>query len=732
MDDLSYLLNDLNDKQREAVSAPAGHHLVLAGAGSGKTRVLTHRIGWLIDVEHSSPFSILAVTFTNKAAAQMRSRLEQLRGVPSNGMWVGTFHSIAHRLLRAHWKEAKLSEMFQIMDSNDQYRLIRRVLKDLELSEEQWSPKQIQWFINAQKDQAKRPHHIQVYDDYTQEIMIKIYSAYEAACERAGLIDFAELLLRSHELWLENPELLAHYQQRFSHILVDEFQDTNALQYAWLRLLAGKNNSLMIVGDDDQSIYGWRGARIENILRFEHDYTNVKTTRLEQNYRSTKTILSAANAVISHNGERLGKELWTNGKEGELISLYEAFNELDEAKFVVGRLRDWFSQGNRYDETAILYRSNAQSRVLEEALLQSRIPYRVYGGQRFFERVEIKDALAYLRLIANRTDDSAFERIINTPTRGIGDRTVELLRETAREQKISLWASIQVVIQHQLLPARATSALTQFVQLIDRLTHSTNDQPLHEQMEFVIHESGLYEFFKNEKGEKAQMRLENLAELVTAARQFEPEQFEEGQSMSILQAFLSHAALESGEEQAELSQDSVQLMTLHAAKGLEFPLVFLVGVEEGLFPHEMSASSPEEIEEERRLCYVGITRAMQKLYLTYATIRRLHGKEVYHTRSRFLQEIPDELIEEVRVKNTSSYNHYSRSKQEGNGIRREPFYDDMTEQYPYKLGQLVEHPSFGYGIVLDYEGAGEHLRIQIKFNKAGTKWLMFSKAQLSA
>ena len=719
-DDLSYLLNGLNDPQREAVTAPAGHHLVIAGAGSGKTRVLTHRIAWLIDVERVSPFSILAVTFTNKAAAQMRGRLESLRNIPSNGMWVGTFHGIAHRLLRSHWKEANLSENFQIMDSNDQHRLVRRVLKDLDLSEDQWAPKQAQWFINNQKDAGLRPHHLQVNeDDFFKHTMQKIYTAYELACERAGLIDFAELLLRSHELWLTKSDLLAHYQERFKHILVDEFQDTNALQYAWLRILAGKNNALMIVGDDDQSIYGWRGARVENILRFNQDYPNAKTTRLEQNYRSTQNILNAANAVIANNGERLGKNLWTDSKQGELISLYEAFNELDEARFIVSRIKDWFNNGNCYVESAILYRSNAQSRVLEEALLQARIPYRVYGGQRFFERAEIKDALAYMRLIGNRHDDTAFERVINMPTRGIGDRTLEILRITARDQKISLWQAITEVKKGDLLPARAMSAVSGFVSLIENMANDTNGFSLYEQTDHVIKTSGLIAEYQKEKGEKAQMRLENLAELVTAARQFEPESHADIENLTPLQAFLSHAALESGEEQGDTNQDCVQLMTLHSAKGLEFPLVFIAGAEEGLFPHQMSSESPEQLEEERRLCYVGITRAMQKLYFTYAQTRRLYGKETYHARSRFIKELPPELLEEIRMKTSVNPTLvYNKT------------FVQASSSMPFKLGQIVEHGSFGQGVVLNYEGRGENTRVQIKFKTVGTKWLMLSKAHL--
>ncbi len=728
MDDLSHLLNDLNEPQRRAVSADPEHQLVLAGAGSGKTRVLTHRIAWLIEVERISPFAILAVTFTNKAAAEMRARIETLRNTPVMGMWVGTFHSIAHRLLRAHWQEANLEQNFQIIDSNDQYRLLRRILKELGLDENQWPAKQAQWFINEKKDHGLRAHHIEVHDDVFVRTMVKIYDAYEQACTRAGLVDFAELLLRSHELWLKNPELLQHYQSRFQAILVDEFQDTNTLQYAWIRLLAGKSTHLMLVGDDDQSIYGWRGAKIENILRFTQDYPTAITTRLEQNYRSTGNILTAANALISHNGERLGKDLWTASNNGEAISLYAAFNEIDEARFVVSRIQDWFNNGNRYAEVAVLYRSNAQSRVLEEALLQANIPYRVYGGQRFFERAEIKDALAYLRLVANREDDSAFERIVNTPTRGIGDRTLEVIREVARTQQISLWQSAQAITaataSQNLLPARAKNAVKNFLQLIDGLFIQTQTIELYEQTEHVIQASGLYEHYKKEKGQKAQMRLENLAELVTATRQFEPNEVEGAENMTMLQAFLSYAALETGDAQADNFTDCVQLMTLHSVKGLEFPLVFIVGVEEGLFPHEMSLEEPGRLEEERRLCYVGITRAMQKLYLSYAETRRLYGREVYHRPSRFINEIPNEVLEEIRMKAKVTRPVYTKNKNKAANF--------ADEGQPFKLGTLVKHPKFGQGTILNYEGRGAHSRIQVNFSHNGTKWLMLTHAKLEA
>lgn len=719
--DITDILDELNTAQREAVAAPPCHLLVLAGAGSGKTRVLVHRITWLIQTENISPHSILAVTFTNKAANEMRGRLESLLHMPMHSMWVGTFHGLAHRLLRLHWEAAGLPRAFQILDSDDQYRLIRRILTALNLDETQWSPKQIQWFINAQKDEGRRPHAISDHGDLYTRTMIRIYQSYEDACERSGLIDFAELLLRAYELLLKNPTLLQHYQQRFRHVLVDEFQDTNTIQYAWLKLLICDTNYLMIVGDDDQSIYGWRGAKIENIQRFHKDFPNTKTIRLEQNYRSTEVILSAANALIANNDGRLGKNLWTEGNKGDPISVYAGFNDLDEARFIVDQIERWLNKDLRRSNIALLYRSNAQSRVLEEALIQAGIPYRVYGGLRFFERAEIKDALGYLRLIANRDDDAAFERIVNTPTRGIGEQTVAQLREHARDQNISLWRTALELLKIQAFTARAANALTNFLRLIDEMDGDTTNLALAEQTEHIINVSGLFQHFKKEKGEKAQARLENLEELVNATRQYTPD-LQDG-TITPLASFLSHVALEAGEHQGDSAQDCVQLMTLHSAKGLEFPVVFLCGMEEGLFPHHMSSEEPGRLEEERRLCYVGMTRAMRKLYLTYAEIRRLHGSENYHRPSRFINEIPSALLEEVRLKTSivrpANANYH-------------PNYDisqDITDT-GLRLGQRVKHPNFGEGIILNYEGQGSHARVQIKFTQAGTKWLVAAYAKL--
>mgnify|MGYP000480633828 FL=1 len=716
--DVSYLLEGLNDKQREAVAAPRVNMLVLAGAGSGKTRVLVHRIAWLLSVEQASPFSIMAVTFTNKAAAEMRHRIEDLIGTSQGGMWIGTFHSLAHRLLRAHYLDAGLPQDFQIIDSDDQYRLIRRIVKSMALDDKQWPPRQGMWYINGKKDEGLRPQHIQTYGNPVETTWLKVYQAYQEACDRAGLVDFAELLLRAHELWLNKPQILEHYQHRFTNILVDEFQDTNRIQYAWIRMLAGQTGKVMIVGDDDQSIYGWRGAQVENIQNFLNEFPGAETIRLEQNYRSTSNILKAANALIANNSDRLGKNLWTEGAEGEPISLYCAFNDLDEARYVVGRIKRWHEEGGALADCAILYRSNAQSRIMEEALLQANMPYRIYGGQRFFERQEIKDALSYMRLTANRHDDASFERVVNTPTRGIGDRTLDVVRQVARDNQITLWESALQVIEHKMLAGRAIAAIARFLELIETLANETADMPLHVQTDRIIRDSGLKAMYEQEKGEKAQARIENLEELVTATRQFSYQ--DEDEDLMPLQAFLSHVALESGEGQADAYQDAVQLMTLHSAKGLEFSQVFIVGVEEGMFPSQMSLDEGGRLEEERRLAYVGVTRAMKKLTLTYAENRRLYGKEVSHRPSRFIGELPKECVEEVRLRATVSrpVNHHRL----GTPI--------VSNDTGYSLGQRVKHPKFGEGTIINIEGSGEHCRLQIAFNGEGIKWLVAAFARL--
>ena len=717
--DIHGLIDGLNDKQREAVAAPQQSMLLLAGAGSGKTRVLVQRIAWLIQAENISPHSILAVTFTNKAAAEMRHRVEDLLQTSVQSMWIGTFHGLAHRMLRLHYADAGLPEGFQILDADDQLRLIKRVVRALDLDEKKWPPKQAMWYINGQKDEGLRPHHIETWGNQQDEVWKRIYQAYQETCDRSGLVDFAELLLRAHELWLKHPHLLRHYQQRFKHVLVDEFQDTNSIQYAWLRLLADADNFISIVGDDDQSIYGWRGAKVENIQRFLDDFPDAHMIRLEQNYRSSGTILKAANAVIAHNSGRLGKNLWTQAGDGEPIKLYSAFNELDEARFIVGRIKEWLEQGNALKDSAILYRSNAQSRVLEEALISEQIPYRIYGGLRFFERQEIKDALAYLRLLNNRQDDAAFERIINTPTRGIGEKSLQQIRQYAREHQQTMWQASENLVSAKLLTGRAANSVSSFVNKINELEHEIEDLVLYRQCDVVIKSSGLHFMYQSEKGEKAQARIENLEELVTACRQFENTEPE----LSDLSAFLSHAALESGENQAERNQDAVQMMTLHSAKGLEFPLVFIGGVEEGMFPSLQTTEESGRMEEERRLCYVGMTRAKQQLYLTYAESRRIYGKDQYHAPSRFIREIPADCVSEIRLNNQIS-------RPAAVGRFSASVVEDSFNQTGLQLGQRVMHAKFGEGTILNYEGSGQNSRVQVNFDQVGSKWLVVAFARL--
>lgn len=718
--DITSIIDPLNDAQRQAVTAPNRALLILAGAGSGKTRVLVHRIAWQIKVAGISPHSILAVTFTNKAAREMRNRIEDLLGLSTQTMWIGTFHGLAHRLLRRHGKQAKLPDTFQVMDSADQLRVIKRLVAGMNLDETKWPPKQIQWFINAQKDEGKRARHQPDTGDLFVRQMLTVYRAYEELCDRSGLVDFAELLLRVHELLRDNPDLLAFYQQRFLQVHVDEFQDTNTIQYAWLRLLTQDKDNLFVVGDDDQSIYGWRGARVENIFNFQRHYPNHEVIKLEQNYRSTGNILNAANKVISMNQARMGKELWTESGAGELISLYAAFNELDEAYFVVDRIKAWVNEGGLRNDVAILYRSNAQSRLFEEKLMATGTPYRVYGGLRFFERAEIKNALAYLRLMANRHDDPSFERVVNTPARGLGAKAIDDIRLIAKDQGISLWsASIHLAAQTRL-GSRGKAALIGFLQLIDRLSTQSEELALFEKVELVNQESGLNTLYKTEKGDRGEEKLENLEELVNAARLFDTEQ-ENDENLSELDLFLAHAALEAGEMQGEEFEDCVQLMTLHSAKGLEFKLVFLVGLEEGLFPSQQSSDEIGRLEEERRLCYVGMTRAMKQLYLTYAESRRIYGKESYSRPSRFLREIPVELIQEVRLRA-----HVSRP------LAAEKPISVLSQERRFKLGQRVGHAKFGEGVVLQIEGEGTQERAEINFKQAGKKWLMLSYAQLEA
>jgi DNA helicase-2/ATP-dependent DNA helicase PcrA len=729
MDDVTAILDQLNSAQREAVSAPQGNLLVLAGAGSGKTRVLVHRIAWLMQAEGLSPYALLAVTFTNKAAKEMRTRLEALLGLSLRHVWVGTFHSIAHRLLRTHWHDARLPQNFQIIDSDDQLRLVKRLLKDYSIDAERFPPRQVQGFISGCKEEGLRPAQVDTAGDAYLGQLVELYHFYQLTCERGGLVDFGELLLRSLELLRDNPALLAHYRERFGHVMVDEFQDTNTLQYAWLKLITGQQTPTTVVGDDDQSIYGWRGAKVENIGRFEDEFNQVKTVRLEQNYRSTSAILDAANALISHNSERMGKNLWTDGAKGEPISVYAGFNDLEEARFIVDTLKERTAAGLNRRDVAILYRSNAQSRLLEETLIRQGVPYRIYGGHRFYERLEIKNALAYLRLLLNRDDDASFERVINVPTRGIGTRTVEILRFRARDQSIPLWQALHDSVADGTLKGRAGNAVQTFANLIEQLDNDAAGLSLHEIIEHVIAHTGLIEHHQNERGEKGQARVENLEELVNAARNFtQGDVFdapEAGEGLVALEAFLSEAALNAGDHEAAEFEDSVQLMTLHSAKGLEFPLVFITGVEEGLFPHKMSLEESGRLEEERRLAYVGVTRAMHKLYLTHAETRRLHGKEVFPRPSRFLRELPPELLEEVRMRGqisrpvTAARGGLTQQSVEGD--------DDLPSLH---VGQAVEHPVFGEGVILNAEGEGARARVQVSFEHEGAKWLVLGFAKL--
>ncbi|MDE2220071.1 MAG: DNA helicase II, partial [Gammaproteobacteria bacterium] len=724
--DVSPILNPLNDAQRAAVTAPLGATLVLAGAGSGKTRVLIHRIAWLIQAEGATPHGILAVTFTNKAAAEMRARVESLLGLSGGAMWLGTFHGLAHRLLRLHWREAGLPQGFQILDGEDQLRLIKKVVKALELDETRFVPREVQYFINKHKDEGRRPAQLKDGGDPTERTLIRLFVEYEQQCARQGAVDFAELLLRAYELWRDQPELLRHYRARFHHLLVDEFQDTNSIQYAWIRLLVGAEGFPFVVGDDDQSIYRWRGARVENLQRFRSDFPQAKLYKLEQNYRSSAAILEAANALIANNSARLGKELWTAGTRGEPVRVYCAYNERDEADFVLGRIQQWLAGGGLRRECAILYRSNAQSRVFEEALIQARIPYRVYGGLRFFERAEIKDALAYLRIIANRDDDASFERVVNLPVRGIGARTLDALREAAKGAGSSLWRAGGALLAEHGGAGRGAAALHGFLALIERLGRDLEGMPLHEQVDHVINNSGLIEHFRKEKGDRGEARIENLAELVSAARGYAPE----GDDLPPLQSFLAHAVLESGETQGSEWDDCVQMMTLHTAKGLEFPVVFLAGMEDGLFPHQRSINDLAGLEEERRLCYVGITRAMRQLYLSYAEQRRLHGVDSYNVASRFIQELPPGLLEEVRPRIQLARHGFGppgAGRREDVGAAAGMFRNPVeTTPGGMRLGSRVRHGKFGEGVVLNLEGQGPHARVHVNFEQQGAKWLMLS------
>ncbi len=713
------LLAGLNNKQLEAVTLPHQSALILAGAGSGKTRVLTTRIAWLIQTGQVSPTGLLAVTFTNKAAKEMLTRLTSMLPINTRGMWVGTFHGLCNRLLRAHHREAMLPATFQIMDSADQLSSIKRLMRQMNVDDEKFPPKQVQGYINSCKEEGLRAHAVDAYDAHSQR-MREIYEEYDKQCQREGVVDFAELLLRCYEVLSRDANLRQHYQSRFKYILVDEFQDTNRLQYLWLKLLAEKDNCMFAVGDDDQSIYAFRGARVGNMQDFEKDFSIRHIVKLEENYRSHSNILDAANAIITHNRNRLGKNLWTSAGKGEPVRIYEAYNDIDEASFIVDEVRMLHAEGTGLDEIALLYRSNAQSRVLEHALFSANLPYRVYGGLRFFERAEIKHAMAYLRLIANGEDDVALLRVINFPTRGIGARSLEQLQESARSQNCSLW---QAAI-NKVGNGRPGKGLEGFVALIRQMQEEATGLSLPEMAELASTLSGLRDYYQNEK--EGEDRIANLDEFINAAVAFlneNDEALEENQTM--LTAFLSFASLAAGEHQADPGRDALQLMTIHAAKGLEFKAVFISGLEEGLCPHEQSLYEASGLEEERRLMYVAVTRARQRLYLSYAQSRMLHGQVRYGIPSRFLDEIPEELLKRLNAKpnaykaaNAAPGNH-SVSIQQKPGM-------------PWKIGQSVNHTKFGNGVVVSYEGGGDDLRIQVNFGNGGLKWLALEYAKLEA
>ena len=712
----------LNAAQLQAVEAKPGNLLVLAGAGSGKTRVLVNRIAWLINNNQASLYDIFAVTFTNKAANEMKTRLAAILQRNTSNVWVGTFHGLAHRLLRLHWQECSLPQNFQVLDSDDQLRIIRKICKQLNIDEERWELKQVQNFINRKKDDGIRANKLPHANIMFDRVMGDIYLAYEQVCNKDGLVDFGELLFRAYEVLANNAALLEHYQARFKHFLVDEFQDTNTIQYNWLKLLAPQAQSVTVVGDDDQSIYGWRGARIENIYKFEKDFPGAGIVRLEQNYRSTNIILSAANAVISCNDSRLGKNLWTQKTEGELITLYHALNEEDEALFIARQIQKYIPTLNSLAEIAVLYRSNAQSRVLEEALVRSGIAYCIYGGVRFFERAEIKDALAYLRLVVNCNDNVAFERVINSPPRGIGEQNLNKLRDFAVQNNLSYWQASLQSINENLLTGKAGVGLRAFVNIIETLTNINQTQTLATLVEQAINISGLLQFFKSKADESSRSRVENLEELVSATSNFSCDfanEQETENTKNILLEFLSYASLEAGEHRSNPAS-GVQLMTLHAAKGLEFSTVFICGVEEGLFPHHFSKDDPQALEEERRLCYVGITRAMSKLFISSAERRRLFGREEIRKQSRFIQEIPLELLD------VQAGRLYARPASS-------PFFaasNSNTNHSQFRLGQRVRHAKFGVGTVVDQEGVGDKVRINVHFDNVGPKWLVLSFAKL--
>ncbi len=723
--DVSYILDNLNDEQRQAVTSEKQHLMVLAGAGSGKTRVLVHKVAWQVEALRKSPSSIMAVTFTNKAASEMRSRIEELLQSPAIDLWCGTFHGLSHRLLKRFNKEADLASGFTILDSDDQLRIIKRISKELNLDEAAWPSRQSQWQINAWKDDGLRSSKVKDNGDFFKETIKNIYKQYEEVCIQDNLLDFGELLLKSYEVIKKNGVVRSYFHTRFKTVLIDEFQDTNSIQYKWLLEISSKDASITAVGDDDQSIYGWRGAKVENVATFTKTFKGSETIRLEQNYRSTNVILSAANALIENNNDRLGKNLWTEQLEGENIVLYQAYNEQDEARFTADILKEWMNKGELYEDAAVLYRSNAQSRALEEALLRSSIPYRIYGGQRFYERLEIKNAISYLKIIFNHSDNPAFERSISNPTRGVGEKTLNKIRSAAKKFNISYIKSSAKLLDEGVISGRGGSGLRSYLELINTCREIAETNTLSELMEYIIQTSGLYAYHGKEPGEKGKTRTENLEELISATKNFEQSVADSKKNIEIAEDYLDMISLDSGDRQASEHDDAAQLMTLHSAKGLEFKLVIMTGLEESLFPHGRSMDSISQLEEERRLCYVGITRAMQKLYITYAESRRLHGADTFNPPSRFIKEIPTNFMDEIRprAQTTTAYTRRDFAS------AKETKYK-VEDEIGYALGQKVLHPSFGEGIVLNYEGTGEAARVQINFDGSGTKWLVLSFAKL--
>ena len=723
--DVSYILDNLNDEQRQAVTSEKQHLMVLAGAGSGKTRVLVHKVAWQVEALRKSPSSIMAVTFTNKAASEMRSRIEELLQSPAIDLWCGTFHGLSHRLLKRFIKEADLASGFTILDSDDQLRIIKRISKELNLDEAAWPSRQSQWQINAWKDDGLRSSKVKDNGDFFKETIKNIYKQYEEVCIQDNLLDFGELLLKSYEVIKKNEVVRSYFHTRFKTVLIDEFQDTNSIQYKWLLEISSKDASITAVGDDDQSIYGWRGAKVENVATFTKTFKGSETIRLEQNYRSTNVILSAANALIENNNDRLGKNLWTEQLEGENIVLYQAYNEQDEARFTADILKEWMNKGELYEDAAVLYRSNAQSRALEEALLRSSIPYRIYGGQRFYERLEIKNAISYLKIIFNHSDNPAFERSISNPTRGVGEKTLNKIRSAAKKFNISYIKSSAKLLDEGVISGRGGSGLRSYLELINTCREIAETNTLSELMEYIIQTSGLYAYHGKEPGEKGKTRTENLEELISATKNFEQSVADSKKNIEIAEDYLDMISLDSGDRQASEHDDAAQLMTLHSAKGLEFKLVIMTGLEESLFPHGRSMDSISQLEEERRLCYVGITRAMQKLYITYAESRRLHGADTFNPPSRFIKEIPTNFMDEIRprAQTTTAYTRRDFAS------AKETKYK-VEDEIGYALGQKVLHPSFGEGIVLNYEGTGEAARVQINFDGSGTKWLVLSFAKL--